>query len=264
MKLKNLKHRHLKLPESSFIETIMYSKSNKKILLIIAIISISTILGACSNNKSTEMSSFSEVDSIVIEHGSREKKVVALTFDDGPHPKETDQILDVLDEYKVKGTFFIAGKHAKWYKDPLVRASKEGHEIGNHTFNHHDISSLSDTQLEKEIIECEEAIKEVTGKRTTLFRPPFGSFKKENLIDIAKKNGYKVVLWTGFDAKDWKNPSAESIAKNIRDNVKNGDIILLHDYGTPNTVEALKILIPQMQNDGYKFTTVSELIKNNK
>ncbi|WP_315166032.1 polysaccharide deacetylase family protein [Metaclostridioides mangenotii] len=236
-------------------------KSFKSSVIIVLGILLSMSLYACDKNGAKETVKMTQADNIVIDHGSREKKVVALTFDDGPHPKETDQVLDVLKENDIKGTFFIAGKHAEWYKKPLIRASKEGHEIGNHTFNHHDISTLSSEQLEEEILKCEEAIKSVTGKKTKLFRPPFGSYRKNNLVEIAEKNGYKIVLWTGFDAKDWKNPSAEDIADNIYKNVKNGDIILLHDYGTPNTVEALKIIIPKMKKDGYRFTTVSELIK---
>jgi len=230
------------------------------VALTTLVILFSFSLYACNKDQANETAKMEEADNIVIKHGSREKKLVALTFDDGPHPKETDQVLDVLKKYDVKGTFFIAGKHAQWYKEPLIRASKEGHEIGNHTFNHYDISTLNSRQLEEEIMKCEEAIKSVTGKKTKLFRPPFGSYRKNNLVDIAGKNGYKIVLWTGFDAKDWKNPSAEKIADTIYKNVKNGDIILLHDYGTDNTVEALNILIPKMKKEGYKFTTVSDLI----
>ena len=97
-------------------------------------------------------------EEVFIKNGSRDKKLIALTFDDGPHPKETNQVLDVLNKYNVKGTFFIAGKHANWYPNPLVRASKEGHEIGNHTFNHPDITNLTNAQLEEEILKCEEIL----------------------------------------------------------------------------------------------------------
>lgn len=200
-------------------------------------------------------------EGLFIKSGSRDKKIIALTFDDGPHPKETDRVLDVLSKYNVKATFFIAGKHAKWYTDPLVRASKEGHEIGNHTFTHPDISNLTSQQIESEILECEKTLVEITGEKPTLFRPPFGSYKKEELEEIARKNNYKIILWTTVDARDWQNPPASKIASKIIDNAKNGDIILLHDYATENTVEALDILIPAMQTKGFKFVTVSELIE---
>lgn len=198
-------------------------------------------------------------EEIFIRNGSRNEKYLALTFDDGPHPKETDEVLDVLKKYNVKATFFIAGKHANWYSEPLKRASKEGHEIGNHTFNHPDISNLTNQQLEEEIVKCEEILIKVTGKKPNLFRPPYGSYRQNELAQIAKKLGYKVVLWTTVDAKDWKNSGAQSISDTIVNNAKNGDIILLHDYATENTVEALDILIPLMQKKGYEFVTVSEL-----
>lgn len=201
-------------------------------------------------------------EEVFIKNGSRSKKLIALTFDDGPHPKETNEVLDVLRKYNVKGTFFIAGKHANWYPKPLVRASQEGHEIGNHTFNHPDISNLTINQIEEEIVKCEEILVKLTGKKPTLFRPPFGSYRKEELAKIAKSNGYKVILWTTIDAKDWKNPPASKIAKIIVNNAKNGDIVLLHDYATNNTVEALDILIPQMIDKGFEFVTVSELLEN--
>ena len=169
-------------------------------------------------------------EEVFIKNGSRDKKLIALTFDDGPHPKETNQVLDILNKYNVKGTFFVAGKHANWYPEPLVRASKEGHEIGNHTFNHPDISNLSDRQLEEEILKCEEILLKLTGKKPQLFRPPYGSYRQEALASIAKKLNYKIVLWTSVDARDWQNPGAETIANKIINNAKNGDIILLHDY----------------------------------
>lgn len=201
-------------------------------------------------------------DDIFIRNGPRNKKVIALTFDDGPHPTETDEVLNVLEKYNVKATFFIAGKHANWYSKSLIRASEEGHEIGNHTFNHPDISNLSDKQIEDEIIKCEEILIKLTGKKPNLFRPPYGSYRKEELIEVAKRNNYKIVLWTTIDAKDWKNPPASSIANTVIDKAQNGDIILLHDYATDNTVEALDILIPVMISKGFEFVTVSQMTNN--
>lgn len=200
-------------------------------------------------------------EEVFIKNGSREKKLIALTFDDGPHPKETDKVLDVLNKYNIKATFFIAGKHAKWYTNPLIRASKEGHEIGNHTFNHPDISNLSLSQIEEEIVKCEDTLVEITGKKPTLFRPPYGSYKRSDLEEIAKKHDYKIILWTTIDARDWENPPASTIASTIINKAKNGDIILLHDYATNNTVEALDRIIPEMQKRGFQFVTVSELLE---
>jgi polysaccharide deacetylase family sporulation protein PdaB len=201
-------------------------------------------------------------DNIIINHGNRDKKMISLTFDDGPHPTETDKVLDVLKKYDVKATFFIAGKHVQWYPKPLLRAVNEGHEIGNHTFNHPDISNLSTSQIEKELKECEEILFEATKVKTNLFRPPYGSYNQEELSKIAKDNGYKIILWSTIDARDWQNPPASEIAQKIINNAKGGDIILLHDYATDNTVEALEILIPTMQKMGFEFVTVSKILEN--
>ena len=204
---------------------------------------------------------FNDNENKFIKNGPRDKPIIALTFDDGPHPRETDEILDVLRKYDVKGTFFIAGKHAKWYPESLLKASKENHEIGNHTFTHPDISSLNKEQIKQEILGCEEIIMDLTGVKTNLFRPPYGSYRKSELAEIADELGYKIVLWTTLDTKDWENPPAQKIADLVIDKAKNGDIILLHDYGTNNTVEALDILIPKMIEKGFEFVTVSELIQ---
>ncbi|MGX4600654.1 polysaccharide deacetylase family protein [Faecalimicrobium sp. JNUCC 81] len=231
-------------------------RHNKKSKALVAILSLTFILGL-------SLSVYAVKDEeVFVRNGSRDKKLIALTFDDGPHPKETNQVLDVLKKYDVKATFFIAGKHANWYTDPLIRANKEGHEIGNHTFSHPDISNLSSSQIEEEILKCEETLMKHIGKKTTLFRPPFGSYNEKSLSEIAKKLGYKIVLWTTVDAKDWKNPPPSQISDTIVNNVKNGDIVLLHDYATDNTVEALDLLIPKMIEKGFKFVTVSELINN--
>lgn len=209
---------------------------------------------------SEEISSLVHNKDIFFKNGSRNEKMIALTFDDGPHPKETHEVLDVLDKYNVKGTFFVVGKHANWYSEPLKRAAKEGHEIGNHTFSHPDISCLSSDDIKREIKECEDTLIRLTGKKPTLFRPPYGSYSKDKLAEIAKESGYKIILWTTIDAKDWKNPPSSQISDTIINKAQNGDIILLHDYGTENTVKALDTIISEMIKKGYKFVTVSELI----
>lgn len=209
---------------------------------------------------SEEISSLVHNKDIFFKNGSRNEKMIALTFDDGPHPKETHEVLDVLDKYNVKGTFFVVGKHANWYSEPLKRAAKERHEIGNHTFSHPDISCLSSDDIKREIKECEDTLIRLTGKKPTLFRPPYGSYSKDKLAEIAKESGYKIILWTTIDAKDWKNPPSSQISDTIINKAQNGDIILLHDYGTENTVKALDTIISEMIKKGYKFVTVSELI----
>ena len=203
-------------------------------------------------------------DNNIIKSNSNDNMKIAITFDDGPHPKETDKILEVLEKYNAKATFFVVGKHVNWYTSSVVRASKAGHEIGNHTYTHPDISTLSKQQIKDEIKKCEDIIVQKTGKKPTLFRPPFGNYDENTLNQISKEMGYKIILWSGVDAKDWKNPNPNQIADKIIDSVKSGDIILLHDYGTENTVKALDIILFSLTKTGYKFVTVSELLDDNK
>lgn len=194
---------------------------------------------------------------------SNENMKIAITFDDGPHPKETPKILDILKKYDAKATFFVVGKHVKWYPDSVIRAQNEGHEIGNHTFTHPDICTLSSDQLKEEIKSCEKIIIEKTNKKPTVFRPPFGNYDKQSLKEISNDLGYTVILWNGVDVKDWQNPSPNYIAEQIIKNAKPNDIILLHDYATENTVKALDIILKTLKQKGYEFVTVSQLLNQN-
>ncbi len=186
---------------------------------------------------------------------------IALTFDDGPHPRYTLQILDILAEYGIKATFFEVGENVRYYPDAAKRVAAEGHEIGNHTYTHPHIKNLNEDQLREETMKCESAIIDITGIKPKIFRPP------EGVVDSAVKtwadrNGYSVVLWS-VDTRDWAGTSVAEMVKNIDNNVKPGSIILMHDYVSrrSHTIEALKQIIPLLLNKGYKFVTVSELLE---
>ncbi len=192
---------------------------------------------------------------------SNDEMKIALTFDDGPHPRVTNQILDVLSKYGVKATFFMVGENVKNYPDTAKRVVREGHEIGNHTYTHPHIKNMSADELLTEMAKCDKAIKDVTGVSSVkLFRPP------EGVIDsavkaISSENGYSIILWR-IDTRDWAGTSAYDIKSNIEKNVETGDIILMHDYISKkcHTVEALNVIIPMLLEKGYEFVTVGELI----
>ena len=190
----------------------------------------------------------------------QKEKKIALTFDDGPHPRFTKQILDILAEYGVTATFFIIGVNAENYPESLKMIMDSGCEIGNHTYSHIRIDKMSETELEKEIRRCEDVLYTMTGRRPSVFRPPEGRVPK-SLLPISEKLGYDVVLWS-IDTLDWTHNSSENIYTVIRDNLAGGDIILMHDYvsGSNTACGALKRLIPELLSEGYKFVTVSELI----
>ncbi|MFD0696779.1 polysaccharide deacetylase family protein [Paenibacillus sp. GCM10027628] len=193
-----------------------------------------------------------------------DEKVIALTFDDGPHPEYTAQILDLLKQYDAKATFFVVGNKVKLYPDLLKREVDEGHELANHTYSHAYLSKR--TNMKKEINKAEEIIYATTGRHCQLFRPP-GGFFNERLVSTVRQEGYKMVMWSWqLDTKDWNTPGVNRIVNKVLSNARNGNIILFHDYieGPTQTIEALKIILPELKNRGYRFTTVSEMLNYQK
>lgn len=189
-----------------------------------------------------------------------DEKVIALTFDDGPHPSYTSQILDLLKEYNAKGTFFVVGNKIELYPEILKREVAEGHEIANHTYSHAYLSKQ--INMKNEIKKTEEIIFSVAGIRCQLFRPP-GGFYNESLVTTVKQEGYKMIMWSWhLDTKDWNRPGVNKIVNKVLKSSRNGDIILFHDYveGTTQTVDALKKILPELKQRGYRFVTVSELL----
>lgn len=193
--------------------------------------------------------------------GDTKEKVIALTFDDGPHPRYTDMILDILKEYGIRATFFVVGENVALYPEQLKRISAEGHEIGNHTYTHADLKRINKNTLMHELGETERVIENLTGKRPTVFRPPEGRCN-ETVVACANERGYTTVLWT-VDPRDWASPPARDVAAVIEKNAKCGSVILCHDYNSNKkcpTPEALRTVIPKLIEKGYSFVTVSELL----
>ena len=185
---------------------------------------------------------------------------IALTFDDGPHPRYTPRILNILDKYGIKATFFTIGVNAEYYPDIVEDVIRRGHEIGNHTYSHPHVSCLNTENLKNEVERCESVIYGLTDYRTKLFRPPEGMIDAD-VRSVLRGLDYKVILWD-IDTLDWAHTPPKEIAKNIIDNISAGDIILMHDYVSHNspTPEALELFIPELLKKGYRFVVVSELI----
>ncbi|MEK4759716.1 polysaccharide deacetylase family protein [Viridibacillus sp. FSL E2-0187] len=189
-----------------------------------------------------------------------EEKIIAITFDDGPHPKYTGQVLDLLAKYKAKATFFVVGEMAEKHPELVLREYNEGHELANHTYSHP--YKTSPKKFEEELKKTNEIIYSITGFSPVLFRPVGGQFD-EKMIDIATKNGYKVVIWSWHqDTEDWKGIWSQKIVNKVLQGSKPGNVILFHDGGgnRTQTLKALEKIIPELQKQGYKFVTISELI----
>ncbi len=185
---------------------------------------------------------------------------IALTFDDGPHPELTPRILDILDKYNVKATFFTIGENVEMYPDIVYDIVSRGHEVGNHTYTHPHITQEKPFQLKDEIIRCENAIYESCDQIPKLFRPPEG-VADGTILSMVEEMGYRVILWD-IDTRDWAHTSPDKIFSNVCENVKCGDIILMHDYIYRNspTPEALDIILPELISRGYQFVCISELL----
>lgn len=199
----------------------------------------------------------------IVSKGPKEEKILALSFDDGPHPKYTVEILDILKEYDIKATFFVLGKHAELYPDIIKRQVHEGHEIGNHSYSHVNMKKASPKIIKEEYSKTQNAIYSISNIRPKVFRPPYGNYNDE-VIKVVSSDDSSIVLWTFYqDSKDWSNPGVDKIVNTTLSKVQNGDIILFHDYvykKESHTVEALKTILPKLIDEGYKFVTMSELI----
>ncbi len=184
-------------------------------------------------------------------------KYVALTFDDGPSPQGTPKILKTLKEYDAKATFFMLGNQVDYYPDLARKVVEEGHEIGNHTKSHPNLSKMSDVNIKKELDYTNEKIKEVTGVSPSLIRPPYGIYN-DNVIKYAKENNQSIILWS-VDSLDWKNRNGSAIQKIVQNEITPGAIVLLHDIHS-TTADALPKLLKTLKQAGYQFITVSQLL----
>lgn len=201
-------------------------------------------------------------------HGSRDSLKVALSFDDGPHPIYTPKILDILKKYDVKATFFVVSENVQKYPQIAKRIVEEGHDIGNHSFNHANFLLYKKRTLKKNIMKANVIISEITGIIPQLFRPPRGIYNKA-VLDLCEGLGIKVVLWS-LSSLDWRGTSVAKMKKRILDKVKGGDIILFHDGGNifykkkvnhENTIKALPLIIEKLFKKGFEIIPCSELLE---
>jgi peptidoglycan/xylan/chitin deacetylase (PgdA/CDA1 family) len=200
----------------------------------------------------------------IVLRGAQTENKVALTFDDGPDPRFTPQILDLLKEYDVKATFFLMGARAEANPELVKRIIDEGHIIGNHTYWHPNLVEVADIgTLEREVRRTENTLNEIIGYRTKLFRAPYG-FLYNELVEKLRDMNYTIVGWS-VDSLDWRESPPEEIAYNVISNTHPGAIILMHDGAEwdgdrTNTIKSLRLIIPALRDQGLEFETVPELL----
>ncbi len=188
------------------------------------------------------------------------EKVIALTFDDGPWPQTTKQVLDILKSNNIKGTFFVVGQNLKNYPELGKEIVAQGHVIANHTW-HHWYHFFNQQAAAFEIDRTADLIYQVTGVKTTLFRPP-GGMMHNGLVGYAKAQKYTVVMWSA-DSTDYKLPAVPKLINNVIKDSRPGGIVLMHDGGgnRSRTVQALPEIISNLRKQGYRFVTVPELLE---
>ena len=187
-------------------------------------------------------------------------RAVAITFDDGPNPTYTPQILNLLAKHDAHATCFVVGNIATHYSALVRRTARSGNEVANHGWSHARMTDLSGEKLHSDIEHGAIAISQITGQKPTSFRPPYGCFN-ETVVEIANSLGETVVLWT-YSTSDWMIPQPRVILRRVLRHLRPGAIILLHDGGGPrrNTVRALAMILLELHQQGYRAVTVRDLM----
>ncbi len=208
--------------------------------------------------------------------GAPSVREVALTYDDGPNPPYTDRILDVLHAERVPATFFVVGRAAVAYPATIRRIVRDGHTLGNHTWDHPHLIVQTRRMMRTELDRTDAAIAKITGQHTTLMRPPFG-IRDFAVINEAHKLGYRVVMWSVPLPRDWEQPGDATIARRVTQYVTDGSIIVLHDGNrgwlcgrdrrmTPRDcdrsqdVAATRQIVDTLRGRGYRFVTIPQLM----
>src|SRR2546422_6738249 len=184
---------------------------------------------------------------------------IAMTFDDGPSATLTPKLLDLLAAHHIKTTFFVIGENVAEHPDIVARAAREGHEIGNHSWSHTNFAKMSEEGVRSQLRRTDDAIKSATGLRPTLLRPPYGSITAREKRWIHDEFGYQIILWD-VDPYDWKRPGPAVVRNRILKETQPGSIVLSHDIH-PGTIEAMPSTFDALEAKGFKFVTVSELIR---
>lgn len=231
-------------------------KINLKILALAAILLIGTGYGL---SKTVSVSNTVNGRELPIYSVETEEKKVALSFDAAWGNEDTQKILDILAKYNVHVTFFMTGGWVESYPDDLKKIQEAGHDLGNHSENHKNMSQLSDAECQEELMKVHNKVKELTGVEMNLFRPPYGDYDN-HVITNAKECGYYAIQWD-VDSLDWKDYGVDSIIQTVTEHksLQNGSIILMHN-GAKYTAEALPTVIETLQAKGYTIVPISELI----
>lgn len=187
--------------------------------------------------------------------------VVALTFDDGPHPEFTPRLLDILSQYGVRATFFVIGNNVVRYPEITQRIVDEGHQLANHSISHPAFTKISTKRLTSEVKKANQIIEAYTGSKSQIIRPPYGALNSKVKRVLMSDFKMDIIMWS-VDPLDWKKPGAEVIARRLIEGAKPGAILLAHDIHK-GTIDAIPSVLNHLLMQGYTFCTVGELLRQN-
>ena len=183
---------------------------------------------------------------------------IAMTFDDGPHPRNTPRLLDLLRSRNIKATFFVVGNCVDLYPNVVRRTIAEGHEIGNHTYTHRLLTKCSDAEITSELTRCRDAVARAANYQQRVLRPPYGELHQRQREMVHSTFGYPTILWS-VDPLDWKRPGPSVVTSRILAGTTSGAIILSHDLHAP-TIDAMPATLDGLLARGFQFVTVSQLL----
>jgi peptidoglycan/xylan/chitin deacetylase (PgdA/CDA1 family) len=245
------------------------SHYRKAVMVLLCTVTLLALWGNCSAVEAKPSGiKWSELErryeGIFVLSASRGSRKVALTFDDVPDPRYTPKVLDVLRDKKVSATFFAVGTRSLKYPNIVRRIHREGHNLGNHSYNHPDFSKLPLKKVQNQIGRAEKVIEGIAGFKPKLVRPPYGEILPEQL-EWAKKCGFTVVNWD-VDSSDWRQLNANQVFRNVTRAVRPGSVILMHAGGgkgqeLSGTVKALPRIIDWLRAHDYEPVTLTELLK---
>lgn len=243
-----------KKPQRKFIPKRLSPRM--RVIGLLSVLALLTICyaGPLTQDATTVLATKRELPVYSVE---REDEVISISFDASWGGSQTKEILDILDEYGVKATFFLVGLWVDKYPELVKEIHDRGHEIGNHSDSHPHMSQLSESQIVKELDGVSDKIEAITGVRPTLFRPPYGDYNNR-VVTVSRAQNYECVQWS-IDSLDWKNRGVEDLVKRATTGVKKGDIVLFHNDSQYIT-QALRAVLDAYQRQGLKLIPVGEIL----
>ncbi len=236
----------------------IYTITIKGLLSIFACILIGAVIFTVATSTASQVIQTANTERIIpIYYVDTNEKVCSISFDAAWGNEQTDTLLNILDEHKVKTTFFLVGDWVDKYPESVKKIAKHGHDVGNHSDTHAHMTQISKTEQLNEIESCNNKIEKLINKPVTLFRPPYGEYDN-SVVEVCNSQKMYCTQWN-IDSLDWKDPTPQEMVQRIEQKLCPGSIILLHN-GAKNTPEALPLIIETIKSKGYKIVPISEIL----